>query len=427
VSLRGLVGRRFLSGVCVLASAVAVAACSSSTKSPSASSPTRGPSGSSASSAQAASGAPIKVGVICTCSAGGGFGAVLQPGEEVYKAWANNVNAAGGIDGHAVQVITEDDQGNPGTALSAAQTLISDHVVAVADISLADQAFASTLQSANIPAVGVLTYEAPFFSNPDFYPEGQTTDSSAYAVAATAKAAGATSFGFIYCAEAAICAQSVPTFESAGKQLGLPLSYTAAVSATAPNYTAQCLAAKQKGINALGIGEAAPILIRIATDCTRQGYNPIYVFEGAGFAMDETTSPGLKDKSYDESLSLPFFANTPAANAAKAAIDKYYPGLLENPTGFTEQNYVSWASGLLLEDAIKAGGLTASSTPSASEVISGLQSLKGDTLQGMAPPLTFAAGKAHSVDCWFTIRVQNGTATVANNNQVTCKNGTSSS
>jgi hypothetical protein len=34
-----------------------------------------------------------------------------------------------------------------------------------------------------------------------------------------------------------------------------------------------------------------------------------------------------------------------------------------------------------------------------------------------------AAGRAHTVDCWFTARVQNGTATVENNGQSACENG----
>ncbi len=173
---------------------------------------------------------------------------------------------------------------------------------------------------------------------------------------------------FIYCAEAPVCAQSVPTFVSAGKQTGLPVNYTTAISATAPNYTAQCLAAKQKGVTALAIGEAAPILIRVSGDCNQQGDGPVYVSEGAGFALSETKSPGLK-----------------------------------------------------------SGGLSPGETPSSAEIITGLDSLKGDDLQGMAPPLTCTAGKATSVDCWFTGRIQDGSPELENNGQVSCDNSASSS
>jgi branched-chain amino acid transport system substrate-binding protein len=44
----------------------------------------------------------------------------------------------------------------------------------------------------------------------------------------------------------------------------------------------------------------------------------------------------------------------------------------------------------------------------------------------MAPPLTFTAGQPHTIDCWFTGKVINGTPSMVNNGQVTCSNGTSS-
>jgi branched-chain amino acid transport system substrate-binding protein len=47
-------------------------------------------------------------------------------------------------------------------------------------------------------------------------------------------------------------------------------------------------------------------------------------------------------------------------------------------------------------------------TPTAADLVKGLQSLKGDTLDGWAPPLTFAAHQPHPVDCWFTTEVKNG-------------------
>ena len=90
--------------------------------------------------------------------------------------------------------------------------------------------------------MGVESPNPPFGTNPDFYPEAQTNASATYASVATAKTAGATNIGDIYCAESPVCAMSVPVFKAAGKQLGVPLTYSAEVAATAPNYTAQCVA-----------------------------------------------------------------------------------------------------------------------------------------------------------------------------------------
>jgi branched-chain amino acid transport system substrate-binding protein len=87
---------------------------------------------------------------------------------------------------------------------------------------------------------------------------------------------------------------------------------------------------------------------------------------------------------------------------------------------------LSWGSGVLLQHAAQAGGLTTSDTPSAAEVIKGLELLHGDTLNGWSPPLTFTAGQPHSVDCWFTLQVKNGNASLIDGGKTTCESSTSS-
>lgn len=408
-----------------VAMALLAAGCSSSkpASSPTSASAAPAGSGSSTSSASQPTGAPIKVGFICSCS-GSPFGVFNVPAEDEYKAWVNTVNASGGIDGHPVQLIAKDDANSPGTSLSDIQGFISDHVAAVVDTSNFDEVWAKTIQAANIPVVGGYSSNLAFGTNPDFYPEAQTNNSAIYAVIQTAKQAGATNLANVYCAESPICAQSVPAFTSTGQKLGVPVVYNAEISATAPNYTAQCVAAEQKGVKSVFIGDASAIIVRVATDCSRQGYNPIYVQEEGGFGLNEASAPGLKDNLWLESPSLPYFASSPGVQAANAAMDKYFPGVRENGNIYLHDAFTLWVSGVLLEDAIKAGGLTASGTPTAAEVVTGLTSLKGDTVGGLTSPLTFTSGQPHTVDCWFTARVHNGgTATVENNGQPTCESG----
>ena len=70
-----------------------------------------------------------------------------------------------------------------------------------------------------------------------------------------------------------------------------------------------------------------------------------------------------------------------------------------------------------------AANVSGGDTPSAAEIVAGLASLKGDTLQGTAPPLTFATGQPHKVDCWFVGRVQGGVAQVVDGGKVSCESG----
>lgn len=358
--------------------------------------------------------------MICTCSGPSG-GAFLSPHRDVYKAWVNTVNAAGGINGHPVELEVKDDAGNPGNAVTAAQSLLSDHVVALVDVSTIDQSWASIAQKANIPVVGANMSNLMFGTNPDFYPVGQTADSITYANVAVAKAAGVTKLGFVYCAESPACAQSIPLTKTYGQQLGVSINYTASVSATAPNYTAQCLAAKQAGAQGLLILDVGSVIKNIGRDCAQQDYHPVYIIEGAAYSPELATSDGVKDNLWAAFAFLPYFADKAPVKTMNAAVDKYYPGLRSDATTYNGGVPDAWVAGLLLEHAVKAGGLKPNDTPSASEIIRGLGTVKGETLDGWSPPLTFTPGAKHSVDCWFTGHLQNGTQSLANNGALTCQ------
>jgi hypothetical protein len=47
-------------------------------------------------------------------------------------------------------------------------------------------------------------------------------------------------------------------------------------------------------------------------------------------------------------------------------------------------------------------------------------SLKDETLGGLAPALTFEAGKTHSVLCWFLMRTENGKFTTPYGTDPSC-------
>ena len=309
--------------------------------------------------------------------------------DQVYDAWVKTVNASGGINGHMVQTVLEDDAGVPGTAVTKVEALVSDHVDAMVDMSTVDSAWASTAQQAQIPVVGQNAIGGPMNTNPDFYPEGTTNDTTSYAVVAAAKTSGATDMGAVYCAEAAVCAQIVPVLKSAAKSLGVSVVYSGEIAATAPNYTAQCLSAQEAHTQALYIGDSPTVVVRMAKDCVTQSYSPSFVTSGEGFYPGELTAPGLSKDLWSEYSDFPAFATPPPAfvQSMLDAVNKYYPQLPKNTTGVWSQLPTeSWVSGLLLEDAVKAGGLGPTGTPTAAEVTQGLGSLKDDTLGGWAPP-----------------------------------------
>lgn len=403
--------------VAVLTALVLAAACSSSGGTSGGTSGNPAGTGGAGTNSLAAKGTTITVGAICTCS--GAYGTEDSDAGNLVKAWAKTVNTAGGLKGHPVDLKFYDDASNPATASTNAQKLVSAHVDVVMDLSIFDTAWAKTVSAANIPVVGGSFGTEPFYTDPNFYPAGQTTDSIAYSIASTAKLAGAKNIGVLYCSESPQCQATVPLVKNAGKKLGVPVTYSAAISLSQPNYTAQCVAAKQAHVEAIFIAQTSPAFYRLGPDCTRQNYSPIFIGEGQQFTMKEASTAGMSDKLWLPFTNIPYFVtDNPGIQKMNAAEDKYYPGM-RKPDAYNELPAQTWAGLTLIETALSNAAPTKAVT--ASDVKSGLNSITNETLDGMAPPLTFTAGKPHSVSCWVTARVQNGKPQLVNGGKYTCQ------
>lgn len=417
--------RRVVVGcVGVLALVATLAACgSSSKKATSNTQAAASSSGGSGGTSAAATGSPIKIGEMCDCS--GAFGPNDSGGHAVFDAWVKSVNASGGLDGHPIVLTSEDDQSNPAVSTTDLQKLVSDHVAVILDLSSFDGAWASAAEAAKIPVVGG-TYNLPAYgTNPDFYPSGGTEDASLYAVAATAKLAGASTIGSLYCLEVPSCAQQPAAVKAAGATMGLKAVYSAAISATAPSYTALCVAAQQAKAQALYAGISAETGVSLGSDCDRQGYDPIYVLQGLTY-QDSLAKSKMGQNLWMPFSGEPYWDKTPAIEAMNAAVDKYHPGLRQGKGGvWSGVGAEAWTGGLLIRDAVKGSGVGPSGTVTAATITQGLNSIKNDTLDGTSPPLTFTAGQGHKVDCWFTGKVIHGvpsTITANGTDQVSCHN-----
>lgn len=413
-----MVSIRALGGVvCVAVLGLATGACSSSHTKASSNSTSTSSTGAAAASPK---GSPILVGEICSCSGAPGFSEFAVPTQKAITAWADSLNASGGIAGHPVKLITKDDGTNPGTSATDAEALLAAHVVAIIDNTTLDSSWGSTAAAAKIPVVSTYSVNQTDLTYPDFYPVGQTNNSTVAAVVGVAKAAGVTKLGNVYAAEAPSAAATVPLMKKDGAAAHIPDVYNASISATAPNYTAECLAAKQAGVTGLFIGDAPEVDDHVASDCAAQGFHPVYLTEGAGFDMAQASSPAIAKDLWSQMPDLPFFAKSPAVQPFNTAMDKYEPGVRENASTFIEDGFQAWISGQVLEAGIKAGGLTASATPTAAEITKGLDTFKANTVGGLAPPLTYTAGQVHQVNCYYVSHIDNGTPVVQNNGQPSC-------
>jgi branched-chain amino acid transport system substrate-binding protein len=386
-----------LSAMAVLA--VGLTACSSSGGTSSHS--TGAASTKAGSSGGAGGSAPIVVGNVGSYS---GAQASSEAGaEQIIKAWAQWVNAHGGIRGHQVKLIVKDDQNDPTKALAAVRELVQqDKVVAlVGEQSNSDAAWAKYVAGTGVPVVGGLAINTPFLTNPDFFPSGTNALALSYATLANAKAKGGP-FGFLYCAESPLCAQSVPLYQGLAKAVGVKLPVLTKVSGTAPDYTAQCVALKDSHATSYQVGSAAAVAFRVAQACQSQGVKAALLADGGSVTQGWTKVPAV-DGTVSAESNFPFTdSSVPATKEYQQAKAQYAPRI-----GDAEGEVAAgaWAAGKLFEAAVAkspAGAVTSSS------VKTGLYALKDETLGGLTPPLTFTAGKPALVNCYFNIEVTKG-------------------
>lgn len=396
--LGGRRGRRVLFGLAGFG--LVLAGCSSSSSSSTTTSTTSSTGSTGSTTANAST---LVIGNVGTYS--GPDSSTYGGGKPSIIAWEDYVNANGGIDGHPVKVITMDDAGSGPTSLSDVKQLVTqDHIIAMVGAqSDTDASWDTYLQQQGIPNIGGFD-SVTNIANSDYFAVGTTQQYTASFPLEGAIGLGAgKNAALFYCAEAPACAQAVPLFQKGLPTLGMKLVYNTAISATAPSYTAPCLAAKQSGAGTVIVALSESVFQLVAADCLAQGYNPIYNANGTTI-----TTEILKSKARINMVQqdTPFtYDGSPAAQTFYGTLNKYAPGLINGPL-WGETDIETWLGGELFADAVKAANI--GSSPTAAEVLAGLYKLNADTLGGLAPPLTFHTGKPSNVPCFFLQDVDNG-------------------
>jgi branched-chain amino acid transport system substrate-binding protein len=407
---------------CLAAVLVAgVAAGCSSGSSTSGSSTSSGASG-SAPAAATVTGTPIVIGSVGTYTQG--QGQFNDPGEPAIEAWADWVNAHGGINGHPVKLIVKDNQGDQAQAVSLVKQLVQqDHVVAFVsnqDGSL-NAGYASYLDQQKIPVLGgsVFTLQ-PWVSDPMFYPEGLTAIQDMASLALTSRTLGITKVGSLACSEASQCAAANTLAKAIFGQAGISDVYGGLVSSTATDYTASCLTAEQKGVKALIL--LVPTASEgqvIAGDCQRQNYTPSYIIPGEAIGAGYLASAAFNN-AFTSAPTLPWFSTAPAISDFHQALKEYAPSLnlssssVQEPLTATD----AWVSGLMFQEAVKLSGATG--IPTSADILAGLAKFKDGTLGGMAAGLTFTNPANKTENCYFPIQIKNQQFTLPNGATPTC-------
>ena len=381
----------------LITAAVALTGCSSGSSS-------TGVAQGSGSPLAATSAAEIPVGVIGSYS--GPEASNVAPSKPTIEAWADSVNAAGGIDGRKVRLFIDDDRGNVQASVQDVKQLVEeDHVVALVGEASSSgyAAWASYVTKAGVPVVGGITQDTPFITSPDFFAAAGNLIASFYGTAAVAAKDGS-KYGELYCAEITACAGVVPILNSVAKTTGVKISYSGAAAATAADYTAQCQGLKDAGVQSYGLALASSVLMRVHDQCVQQGLTaPVIVTN----AIDSSflSDPSFNGTQLVESVHPFWDTTTPSGKAMHAALAKYAPSVGSATVPFNGQVSLAWGAGLLFEAAVRAAG---SGPVTSASVKRGLYALKGDTLGGFTTPLTFTPGKPNLIDSYYTFAIKNG-------------------
>jgi branched-chain amino acid transport system substrate-binding protein len=347
----------------------------------------------------------------------GPVGSSAAPAQTALLMWAKWVNGRGGVNGHPVKVITADDQNDPTRNLSLVKDMVENQrVVAFVSnmVTLTYNGSLQYLEQKKIPVLGGDVTDHVWNTSPVLFPQNAGIHKAIAGMARLAKQAGGTKFGVLYCAEAKICETGYQQLFPGGevKRAGMEPVYAAKVSITQPDYTAECLQAKGKGVDVLAVGADAATLGRIASSCARQGFRPRYTAVSITVAASLVENPALEGFT----ASVPSF---PWTVTGSPGVDEYHQAVAQLAPKLAPGVAASqaWTAGKMVEAAV--GKITGPVTTVA--VFDALWSIKGETLGGLTSPLTFVKGQpAPEGNCIFPMRIEGGKWVAPSGLEQTC-------
>jgi branched-chain amino acid transport system substrate-binding protein len=331
--------------------------------------------------------------------------------DKVVKATVDAINAKGGLAGHKVVLDMVDTKGDAPTVLAAIAEAASKNPVAVLEDSpTTETASSDALAALGIPIIGegyspsvwggsagtntCATAPANFCAKANHLTITTTLTAVVAEQVLGAQAAGAKKLGVASCAEVDSCSSAVPIFDGVAKALGLESVGSTKVSSSAADYTAECIAWVQQGVDFIQISGGAALGVKLMESCGDQGYNGIWGASAGSVSGDLIKQPftlagGLNAFPWwvDDA---PVKTFRDAMTAGGASADDY-----SNPvaTGL-------YSAMLLLQKAI--ADHASSGTLDGKSALAAMYQVKDETLGGLIAPVTFTADNLdRNRDCFW--------------------------
>jgi branched-chain amino acid transport system substrate-binding protein len=353
--------------------------------------------GGAGASAKAAgpSGTPLLVGWLGTQTQAGAT-ATSSVAVDTMDAWAKWTNAHGGVNGHPVKFVYEkDDKGDPAVALSEIKDLVENKkvIAVVGSTSSAESNWADYALAQKIPIIGPTDVNTLPATNPMFYGVGGSVFTNIWGQMKSAAAQGVKKVGVLLCTENPACKAAQGLFTQAAKDVGMTATYNALASGTQPSYTAECLAAKQAGVQALAAFVNGVVLAR---DCSRQGFKPKWISAEDGPGRQAIKSSPALGNAVGSNGS--WTCNGPELakyHAFYAAMKQYHPEYKVGSTKWIQggNGYCKgWAAGEAFKKAIENAAVAPTAAATRADVIRGLSMFNNEDLGGYTPHVTYSDG-----------------------------------
>jgi branched-chain amino acid transport system substrate-binding protein len=349
-------------------------------------------------------GPPIVIAAVGTLT--GATGEATKGVTEAAQAWVGMVNGRGGVAGHQVKLIVVDDGGDTNRHLQLVKQMVEQyHAVALvgsAETSTQSAQAVSYLESKGVPTVGDDGSNSFGYKSKVIFPAVTAANYYSAAIsfgfASLAKKENKKKIALVTCVEASICQTAYDNFEKEMDRVGLDPVYKTQTSVTQPDFTAQCISARNAGAELLSVGMDFNSVRRVVNSCRQQGYTPKFITPAVG--------PGMEKEAIWQGVYIgwmafsPFVADTPAIREFRAAMERYQPD-----AGINLEHSVGWVGAKLFQKALENARLTNRAVTSA-DVLRGLWAVKADTLGGLTGPLTFPKGKpATPVFCFIGMTI----------------------
>lgn len=322
----------------------------------------------------------------------------------VAEAWADWVNANGGLNGHPVTVVVKDTKSDSAAATAAAKELLADPAVLAITVasSNTEAPQAAVLGGKDVAVVGSTGYSPDVWGKlTNYFATGpQSGVTNILAQFASAKAVGAKVWTSAICAEIAACKASKPLYDPATKQFGLTLGGAFEIASTAPSYTAECLKVISAKTDYLQLGVPPAAGSRMVADCDAQGYEGWFGATAGALSKSLTEIDGIRLAGGLHGF--PWWADAPAVTEYRDAMKQYKPDADAEAPAST----AVWAGLQVIHAALAKVG----DSPTRADVFTGLYTLKDFDANGLlSKKVTYTKDEpAPSLNCVWLYRYEDG-------------------